>query len=173
MDHFTATNANITGELNATSGTVSGDLRVGQPDTIHYLVTPVGMTCTINEIQYTLGPGIRFYRGEGYIGGLSVIGTKDVTLHAGWDGNVLIDQSGVSVSAPRLTGGYCGLKTLVNGLTATAIEFIQQDSESTVTVVFGLSNKKIYLRADQSWFRTYNEAVSGGLYIENGYLKIK
>lgn len=172
MDHFTATNAKITGELNAISGTVSGDLRVGQPDSIHYLITPADLTCTINEIQYTLGPGIRFYRGSEYIGGLSVVGTKDVSLHAGWDENVLIDQNGIKVSSPRLSGGYVGLRTIVNGL-STAFGFTYQDSEETVDFIFGLYGKKIYLRADKTWFRTYDEALSGGLYLENGYLKIK
>ena len=161
-----ATSGEFTGKITAQQGSIEGDISVGPTSGQHMLITPNDKEVTVQSISWTVTKGVQFYNGSAYQGGLQFIG-YDLTLLAGYKGNVKIDAEGFSIVNSGTT--YNWIKTNINSLVAW-IEWCY-NNENFLRI--GVARGKIYVTADKSDFKTYSEANTNELYLENGFLKIK
>jgi len=161
-----ATSGEFTGKITAQQGSIEGDISVGPTSGQHMLITPNDKEVTVQSISWTVTKGVQFYNGSAYQGGLQFIG-YDLTLLAGYKGNVKIDAEGFSIVNSGTT--YNWIKTNINNLVAW-IEWCYNNENS---LRIGVARGKIYVTADKSDFKTYSEANTNELYLENGFLKIK
>ena len=161
-----ATDGEFKGKITAQQGSIDGDVSVGPTSGQHMLITPNDKQVTVHSISWTVTKGVQFYNGSAYQGGLQFVG-YDLTLFAGYKGNVKIDAGGFEIVNSGTT--YNWIKTNINNLAAW-IEWCYNNGNS---LRIGVARGKIYATANKSDFKTYSEAYTGELYLENGFLKIK
>lgn len=160
-------NVEISGKVTATEGSITGDVVVGNKNGLHMKITPTSTTVTKNGISWTLGAGIKFYNNNTFLGGFDISGSDIAALI-----HTLACES-LTVNTSANVDTY--LSTIVNAI-GNALEFKYKHSTyapSGITLQLGISHGKVIFNTDKTNFKTYNEALVGQLYLDNGFLKIK